>query len=143
MIGLFKAILSFSSDKDVPFSAYAELCIKRQIFTAIKTAARGKHLPLNFYVSIHEPALEYNMYSSLINIADNSTTRRPDELFEGKEIVSSIKKKLNRVLSRFEKKVLIRYLKQKSYRVIAQELGCNTKSIDNALLRTKKKITNI
>ncbi len=140
MIGLFKAIRDFDKDKLVSFRGFAELCIKRQILTAIKTATRQKHMPLNSYVSLSYPAYESDADGGLEEILAGSVDADPERLFIAKENTAFLTDRMNEVLSTLERSVLELYLEGKSYQEIAVALGKPAKSIDNALQRVKKKM---
>ena len=128
MIGLYKAICSYSSDKNVPFAAYAKLCIRSQIITAIKNASRMKHKPLNEYVSIEDQ----NLLSMEVG--------GPEEQFITEESYEILSNKINDILSKFEISVLQLYLGGKTYREISELLDKDIKAIDNALQRIKSKL---
>ncbi len=140
MIGLFKAIRDYDSDKRSSFRSFAELCIKRQIITAIKTATRQKHLPLNSYVSLSNPMFESDSQGPLEEILLGGPEADPEHLFISKENTEFLNDKLNEALSELEKSVLALYLEGKSYQEIADLLGKSPKAIDNALQRVKKKM---
>lgn len=140
MIGLFKAIRDFKDDKMVSFKSFAEICVTRQIITAIKTATRQKHMPLNSYISLNKPVFEDDGERTLIETINHDTVSDPEMLFISKEELSRIEGKINEVLSSFELEVLYLYLQGKSYHDIATTLNKEVKSIDNALQRIKKKI---
>ncbi|MCD5406171.1 MAG: RNA polymerase sporulation sigma factor SigH [Desulfotomaculum sp.] len=140
MIGLYKAIRDFKIDKLVSFRAFAELCITRQIITAIKTATRQKHIPLNSYVSLNKPIYDEESDRTLLDVISGSKVTDPEELIVNKEEFNSIEEKMGEILSQLEWKVLMSYLEGKSYQEIAQELERHVKSIDNALQRVKRKI---
>ncbi|MFP5351979.1 MAG: RNA polymerase sporulation sigma factor SigH [Actinomycetota bacterium] len=138
MIGLFKAIRDFQADKNTAFRAFAELCITRQIITAIKTATRQKHIPLNSYVSLNKPAAgddDRPLEEALVHRAID-----PADLVISAEEISSIKDSMGKVLSTLETEVLQLYMDGKSYQQIADMLGRHVKSIDNALQRIKRKL---
>lgn len=140
MIGLYKAIRDFKADKLSSFRAFAELCITRQIITAIKTATRQKHIPLNSYVSLNKPIYEEESDRTLLDILSGSKVTDPEELVISREEFLSIEEKMNEILSDLEWKVLMSYLDGKSYQEIADELDRHVKSIDNALQRVKRKL---
>lgn len=140
MIGLFKAIRDFKSDKISSFRAFAELCITRQIITAIKTATRQKHIPLNSYVSLNKPIYDEESERTLLDVITGSKVSDPEELLISREEVSSIESKIGEILSEFEWQVLTYYLQGKSYQEIAKDLDRHVKSIDNALQRVKRKL---
>ena len=138
MIGLFKAIRDFQADKNTAFRVFAELCITRQIITAIKTATRQKHIPLNSYVSLNKPSSgddDRPLEEALVHRAID-----PAEMVISAEEISSIKASMGKVLSSLETEVLQLYMDGKSYQQIADMLGRHVKSIDNALQRIKRKL---
>ncbi|SHI65809.1 RNA polymerase sporulation sigma factor SigH [Thermoclostridium caenicola] len=140
MIGLFKAIRDYREDKSIPFRMFAEMCITRQIITAIKTATRQKHIPLNSYVSLNKRLFDEESDKMLIEMLQEVSVTDPEELFISKEDYSVIESKLLELLSPFEKQVLSMYLSGIAYQEIARQLNKPVKSIDNALQRLKKKI---
>jgi len=140
MIGLYKAIRDFKPDKLSSFRAFAELCITRQIITAIKTATRQKHIPLNSYVSLNKPLYDEESDRTLLDVIIESKASNPEELIISQEDLSAIRDKIDEVLSSLEQEVLAAYLDGKSYQEIAQNLGRHVKSIDNALQRVKRKL---
>lgn len=140
MIGLFKAIRDYRSDKISSFRAFAELCITRQIITAIKTATRQKHIPLNSYVSLNKPIYDEESDRTLLDILSGKKILDPEELIISREEVNNIEAKIGEILSDLELKVLMYYLQGKSYQEIAIDLDRHVKSIDNALQRVKRKL---
>ena len=140
MIGLFKAIRDFRPDKLTSFRAFAELCVTRQIITAIKTATRQKHIPLNSYVSLNKPIYEEESDRTLMDVLSEVQMAGPEELLISQEDYSSVENRISEVLSDLEMEVLNSYLEGKSYQEIAQDLGRHVKSIDNALQRVKRKL---
>jgi RNA polymerase sporulation-specific sigma factor len=142
MIGLFKAIRDFDLSQETPFRAFAELCISRQILTAIKTANRQKHQPLNSSISLDAPA--YGDDSSDRSIGDNliasSTASDPVELVISAQEIEAIRDSMSESLTQLEGDVLRLYMDGKSYEEIAGALGNHVKSIDNALQRIKRKL---
>jgi len=140
MIGLYKAIRDFRMDKLSSFRAFAELCITRQIITAIKTATRQKHIPLNSYVSLNKPIYDEDSDRTLLDVISGSKITDPEELIISREEFDDIEEKMGEILSPLEWKVLMSYLEGKSYQEIAEELERHVKSIDNALQRVKRKI---
>lgn len=140
MIGLYKAIRDFNPDKLASFRGFAELCITRQIITAIKTATRQKHIPLNTYVSLNKPMYEEESDRTLLDVLEGLTISDPEEVVIGKEEVRHIEKEIGKVLSELELEVLMSYLDGKSYQEIACDLDRQAKSIDNALQRVKRKL---
>ncbi|MDD4169419.1 MAG: RNA polymerase sporulation sigma factor SigH [Desulfotomaculaceae bacterium] len=140
MIGLYKAIRDFRVDKLSSFRAFAELCITRQIITAIKTATRQKHIPLNSYISLNKPIYDEDSDRTLLDIISSSKIADPEELIVSKEEFDNIEEKMGEILSSLEWKVLMSYLEGKSYQEIAEDLQRHVKSIDNALQRVKRKL---
>jgi RNA polymerase sporulation-specific sigma factor len=140
MIGLYKAIRDYRPDKLSSFRAFAELCITRQIITAIKTATRQKHIPLNNYVSLNKPLYDEESDRTLLDVIVEGRISDPEELIINMENVGNIRSKINEVLSGLEQEVLNAYLDGKSYQEIAEALGRHVKSIDNALQRVKRKL---
>lgn len=140
MIGLYKAIRDFRADKLSSFRAFAELCITRQIITAIKTATRQKHIPLNSYVSLNKPIYDDDSDRTLLDVISGSKVTDPEELIISREEFGDIEGKMEEILSDLEWKVLMSYLDGKSYHEIAVELHRHVKSIDNALQRVKRKL---
>ena len=143
MIGLFKAIRDFREDKLSSFRAFAELCITRQIITAIKTATRQKHIPLNFYVSLNKPVFDDESDRMLIDVLTATKITNPEELFIGQEELRTIENRIGETLSQFEWSVLSSYLQGRSYQEIAVDLNRHVKSIDNALQRVKRKLEKL
>lgn len=140
MIGLFKAIRDFKADKLSSFRAFAELCITRQIITAIKTATRQKHIPLNSYISLNKPIYDEESDRTLLDVLSSTQISDPEELIISREELGSIEDKIGEILSDLEWKVLMAYLQGKSYQEMAEELQRHVKSIDNALQRVKRKL---
>ncbi len=140
MIGLYKAIRDYRSDKLSSFRAFAELCITRQIITAIKTATRQKHIPLNSYVSLNKPIYEDDSDRTLLDVISGTKVSDPEELVINREEFGDIEEKMGEILSDLEWRVLMAYLDGKSYQEIALSLGRHVKSIDNALQRVKRKL---
>jgi RNA polymerase sporulation-specific sigma factor len=140
MIGLYKAIRDFRSDKLSSFRAFAELCITRQIITAIKTATRQKHIPLNSYVSLNKPIYDEDSDRTLLDVISGSKITDPEELIISQEEFGDIEDKMGEILSDLEWKVLMSYLDGRSYQEIAVDLNRHVKSIDNALQRVKRKL---
>lgn len=142
MIGLVKAIRDYNPDKQSGFKAFAELCITRQIITAIKTATRQKHLPLNSYVSLYNTEGGDDDNRMLIDTLECDYGSNPEECLIIAESYKNIDEKILKILSKFEKEVLEHYMEGLSYGEIAEKLGCPIKSIDNALQRIKHKFEN-
>lgn len=139
MIGLFKAIKGYDIDKDVSFKAFADLCIKRQIMTAIKSSTRQKHIPLNSYLSLNKTVFDDEDDRAVIEMLDMETVPDPLETIANAEMYNKLEKKMNEVLSDFEQKVLEKYLEGESYSQIATSLDSHVKAVDNAVQRIKKK----
>ena len=140
MIGLYKAIRDFRPEKLSSCRAFAELCITRQIITAIKTATRQKHIPLNSYVSLNKPLYDEESDRTLLDVCAEGHSANPEELLISQEDLRGIHQKIDEVLSSLEQEVLAAYLDGKSYQEIADMLGRHVKSIDNALQRVKRKL---
>jgi len=140
MIGLYKAIRDFKPDKLSSFKAFAELCVTRQIITAIKTATRQKHIPLNTYISLNKPIYDEESDRTLLDIISTVKVSDPEELIISREEVNKIECEIEEVLSELELEVLNSYLQGKSYQEIACDLDRHSKSIDNALQRVKRKL---
>ena len=140
MIGFYKAVRDFKSDKLASFHAFAELCVTRQIITAIKTATRQKHIPLNSYVSLNKPIYEEDSDRTLLDVISGVKVSDPEELIISREEFLAIEKKMSEILSELEWQVLMAYLDGKSYQEIALSLDRHVKSIDNALQRVKRKL---
>ena len=140
MIGLYKAIRDFKGDKLSSFRAFAELCVTRQIITAIKTATRQKHIPLNSYVSLNKPIYDEDSDRTLLDIISGSQITDPEDLIISREEFDDIEGKMCEILSSLEWEVLMSYLEGKSYQEIARDLSRHVKSIDNALQRVKRKL---
>ena len=143
MIGLFKAIRDFDSAKLSSFRGFAELCIKRQIITAVKNANRQKHIPLNTYVSLSTPFYDEESEGVMGELVADSPETNPENLVIRKEKAASMSDKIDESLSELEKKVLSLYLSGKNYQEIAEILGRSPKSADNALQRIRKKIERL
>ncbi|MFZ3194922.1 MAG: RNA polymerase sporulation sigma factor SigH, partial [Bacillus mycoides] len=140
MIGLFKAIRDYKGDKLSSFKAFAELCITRQIITAIKTATRQKHIPLNSYVSLDKPIYDEESDRTLLDVISESKVTDPEEMIISQEEYTDIESKISELLSDLERKVLSLYLDGRSYQEISEQLNRHVKSIDNALQRVKRKL---
>jgi len=140
MIGLYKAIRDFRADKLSSFRAFAELCITRQIITAIKTATRQKHIPLNSYISLNKPIYDEDSDRTMLDILSGTKITDPEEVFISHELSDDLREKIQENLSDLESQVLLSYLEGKSYQEMAKELQRHVKSIDNALQRVKRKI---
>ncbi|MBR0387796.1 MAG: RNA polymerase sporulation sigma factor SigH [Clostridia bacterium] len=140
MIGLYKAIRDYRPEKLSSFRAFAELCITRQIITAIKTATRQKHIPLNSYISLNKPLYDEESDRTLMDVIMEGKVSNPEEIIINREDLTNINEKIKEVLSGLEQEVLSAYLDGKSYQEIAESLGRHVKSIDNALQRVKRKL---
>jgi len=140
MIGLYKSIRDFKGDKLASFKAFAELCITRQIITAIKTATRQKHIPLNSYVSLDKPIYDEESDRTLLDVICGTQVSDPEELIINQEEFVGLEDKMSEILSDLERKVLMLYLDGRSYQEIAVDLDRHVKSIDNALQRVKRKL---
>lgn len=138
MIGLYKAIRDYKPDRQASFRAFADLCIKRQIISAIKSATRQKHMPLNSYVSLNKPVYDEDNDRTLLDVIEGKVTN-PEELYINREDMLLMEAALDNLLSSFERQVLSVFLDGKSYQEIATLLGRHTKAVDNALQRIKKK----
>ena len=144
MIGLFKAIQSYNSDKQNSFKTFANMCIERQLITAIKTSNRQKHMPLNGYVSLNTAAYDEDEDTSVLDVLDSHQTEDPLDTITKKEYYKRVEAAIDENLSDFEKQVLARFIKGESYITIAEKLETPVKSIDNAIQRIRKKaIKNI
>jgi RNA polymerase sporulation-specific sigma factor len=141
MIGLYKAVRSYDNSKSASFRAFAEICINRQIITAIKAASRKKHIPLNYYLSLNQQidSIE-NSDRTLLDIVDDLNLTDPMNIFLNRESLQELKKRLNDILSNLERKILKTYLEGKTYQEIALEIDKSTKSVDNGMQRIKKKL---
>ncbi|MDR3710205.1 MAG: RNA polymerase sporulation sigma factor SigH [Capsulimonadaceae bacterium] len=143
MIGLWQAIIDFRSDRAISFPAFAKVCITRHIITAIKTATRQKQMPLNTSLSLESPSDDTTSDWNLSDILPGSGALDPEEMVLRHEDTKILHDTLQAVLSDFEWKVLSGYQMGKSYREIAAELRCKTKSVDNALARIKRKVSGV
>ena len=140
MIGLYKAIRDFKSEKLTSFRAFAELCVTRQIITAIKTATRQKHIPLNSYVSLNKPIYDEESDRTLLDVISEEVPSDPEAMLIDREDLSFIEGRIGEMLSDLEKQVLVLYMEGKSYVEISQAMGRHVKSVDNALQRIKRKL---
>lgn len=141
LIGLFKAIKSFDAEKQNSFKSFANLCIERQLITAIKTSNRQKHIPLNSSLSLNNTVYDENNETSFMDVLDTNATEDPLDTITKKEYYKFIETKMDTELSDFEKKVLYIYARGESYTDIARKLEAPVKSIDNAIQRIRKKAT--
>lgn len=145
MIGLFKAVRDYDSGRDASFFTFADLCVSRQMYTAVQAAGRQKHAPLNSYISLYAGASEKDGEGGsgeweLINSIISKSERSPEDLMIDKENLEILEKAIDKELSGFEKQVLDLYLTGMSYTQIAKVLGRDDKSTDNALQRMKAKL---
>ncbi|RDU22515.1 RNA polymerase sporulation sigma factor SigH [Anaerosacchariphilus polymeriproducens] len=144
MIGLFKAIRDYKIEKEASFFSFAELCISRQLYSAVQASNRLKHIPLNSYVSLY---LDVNHSTEeetpLLEVLQSLTEKSPEEKFIDQENVSNIEKQLEKNLSKFENEVLKLYITGLGYIQIAEILDKPAKSVDNALQRIKNKLSSI
>lgn len=140
MIGLYKAIKGYDETKEVTFKVFADLCIRRQIMTAIKTATRQKHIPLNSYLSLNKAAFDEDGERTVMDILDMETVPDPLDTITSQETYRKLEMKMNELLSDFEQKVLAEYLNGCSYSEIATRLDSHVKAVDNAVQRIKKKV---
>lgn len=144
LIGLYKAIKCYSPDKQNSFKTFANMCIERQLITAIKSSNRQKHMPLNSYLSLNDSAYENDEETTLLDTFNSHQIEDPLETIEKQEYYKSVETAIDKSLSNFEKQVLNRYMQGESYVQIAQRLDTPVKSIDNAIQRIRKKaITNL
>ena len=141
LIGLFKAIKTYNKDKNSSFKSFANMCIERQLITAIKSSTRQKHMPLNSYLSLNASAYDNEEENGieLINTLNNKTVEDPLETVMKKEYYEQIENSMQKSLSTFEKQVLDGYVKGYSYVTIAKQLDAPVKSVDNAIQRIRKK----
>ncbi|MCC6729516.1 MAG: RNA polymerase sporulation sigma factor SigH [Chthonomonadales bacterium] len=140
MIGLYKAIRDFRDDRLARFRAFAELCVTRQIITAVKTATRQKHSPLNGYISLYYPAIDSDSEGSLLDCIPDERVVDPVDWLIDRRDPRLLQDTVRHALSELESRVLEYYLEGKSYREMSRALCCRTKCIDNALQRVKRKI---
>lgn len=140
MIGLYKAIRDYRYDRQASFRAFAEICVTRQIITAIKTATRQKHIPLNSYVSLNKPVFDEESERTLGEVVITEKDGNPEDLFINQENLMDIESTMNKILSPLEQEVVGLYLEGKSYQEIAEQLDRHVKSVDNALQRVKRKL---
>lgn len=144
MIGLYKAIKCFDSEKQNSFKSFANLCVERQLITAIKTSTRQKHLALNSYLSLNMSAYDDDEDTSLMDVFNSKTVEDPLDTITKKEYYKFVKSKIDDTLSDFEKQVLQRFAAGDTYVKIAEKLDAPVKSVDNAMQRIRKKaIKNI
>ena len=139
LIGLFKAVKNYNPEMQNSFKTFANLCIERQLITAIKSSNRQKHMPLNSYLSLNTTAYEDDEDSNLLDIFDSHQIEDPLDTITKKEYYKTVEVAIDKSLSDCEKKVLNRYMKGESYVQIAEKLDAPVKSIDNAIQRIRKK----
>ncbi|MBQ4504689.1 MAG: RNA polymerase sporulation sigma factor SigH [Firmicutes bacterium] len=140
MIGIFKAIRSYDPEKEASFRTFVELCISRQIITAIKQAGRLKHSPLNTSVSLWKPVSEEDNGNTLADTLSSDSNSDPETVLLLTEIIDYVTREDSKVFSELEMKVWMEYIQGKSCAQIASEMGRSSKSVDNAIQRTKRKI---
>lgn len=140
MIGLFKAVRDYRDDKPSSFKVFAELCITRQMITAIKTATRQKHIPLNSYISLNKPMYDDESERTLMDVISTQRLTNPEDLMICREEIGNIEDRVGDILSDLELTVLTLYVNGRSYQEIAGEMDRHVKSIDNALQRVKRKL---
>lgn len=140
MIGLFKAIKGYDYEKDVSFKSFADLCIRRQIITAIKASKRQKHIPLNSYLSLNKSSFDEDTDREVIEQLDMDTIPDPLDTITKKETYRNIELKMTEILSEFEQQVFNEYLNGETYVNIATKLNTHSKAVDNAIQRIKKKV---
>ena len=140
IIGLYKAIMDNSSYRQATLRSFAEICVTRQIITAIKTATRQKHIPLNSYISLNKPVFDEESERTLGEVVTTDKASNPEDLFINQENLLDIESTMHRILSPLEQEVVALYLEGKSYVEIAQQLNRHVKSVDNALQRVKRKL---
>lgn len=139
LIGLFKAVQSYNPEKQNSFKTFANMCIERQLITAIKSSNRQKHIPLNSYLSLNTAAYEEDEDTTLFDTFNAHQVEDPLETITKKEYYQNVEEAINESLSDFEKQVLNRYMQGESYVQIAERLDTPVKSIDNAIQRIRKK----
>ncbi|MBO5472702.1 MAG: RNA polymerase sporulation sigma factor SigH [Lachnospiraceae bacterium] len=142
MIGLFKAVRDYDSGRDASFSTFADLCVSRQMYTAVQASRRQKHIPLNTYISLYGNVSTNRdgEEEALVNVLAAQSGQSPEELVIDRENVTQLEKTIEKELSIFEKQVLDLYLTGMGYQQIAKVLGKDDKSTDNALQRIKTKL---
>ena len=143
MIGLYKAIKAFDGEKENSFKTFANLCIERQLITAIKMSNRQKHIPLNSSFSLNVSAFEENDDTSVLEVLDTKTVEDPLDTITKREYFTSVEDTLDKNLSKFEKDVLDLFVQGDSYIDIATKLTSTAKSVDNAIQRIRKKASKI
>jgi len=141
LIGLYKAVRDYRSDRQASFRGFAEVCITRQIMTAVKTAGRRKHQPLNSYVSIFRPREEWSLEADLELVLDDHHAVDPADHVVADTDAAAVRQRVASVLSGFEVEVLRLFVAGQSYQEIGAALGRQAKSVDNALQRIKRKLS--
>lgn len=143
MIGLYKAVRDFNPEKNITFKTFADVCITRQILTAIRTANRNKHIPLNGSLSMNAPVFDEESGTTFINLIQHTSVSNPEEIYIIDETLREIKNDISKRLSGFESRVLELYLEGLSYVEISETMNKSMKSVDNALQRIKKKLIDL
>lgn len=143
MIGLYKAVKSFNSEKQNSFKTFANMCIERQLITAVKNSNRQKHIPLNSSISLNAAAYDDNEDMDKMDVLDVKTLNDPSDIIADREYFESLENKIRENLSEFELQVLHEYEKGKSYAAIAEKLNAKIKSVDTAIQRIRKKANKI
>ena len=140
MIGLYKAVCDFDAARQTSFRAFAELCITRQIISAIKSATRKKHMPLNTYVSLNRTVYDDDSDRTLIDVLESAHVSDPEAMYIGRENYEAMADSIRRSLTRLEKQALGLYLTGMSYQQIAETMARSVKCVDNAIQRVKRKL---
>jgi len=140
MIGLYKAVRDYNEEKNASFHSFAELCVNRQMITAIKAATRQKHQPLNSYVSLNKPVYEEESEQTYMDLLQSGALLNPEVLLIDREKAASLLENARKLLSEFEVKILGYYLDGLTCREIAETVGKSPKSVDNAVQRIRRKI---
>ena len=143
LIGLYKAVKSFDTEKQNSFKTFANMCIERQLITAVKNSNRQKHIPLNSSISLNSAAYDDNEDMDKIEILDVKELNDPSDIIADREYFKSMEKSIKDNLSKFELSVLYEYEKGKTYAAIAEKLGTKVKSVDTAIQRIRKKANKI
>ena len=143
MIGLYKAVKSFNTEKQNSFKTFANMCIERQLITAVKNSNRQKHIPLNSSISLNAAAYDDNEDMDKMDVLDVKTLDDPSDIIADREYFENIENKIKENLSDFELQVLYEYEKGKTYAAIAEKLNAKIKSVDTAIQRIRKKANKI
>lgn len=143
MIGLYKAVKSFNTEKQNSFKTFANMCIERQLITAVKNSNRQKHIPLNSSISLNAAAYDDNEDMDKMDVLDVKVLNDPSDIIADREYFESMENKIKQNLSDFELQVLYEYEKGKSYAAIAEKLNAKIKSVDTAIQRIRKKANKI